>query len=208
MARRSRHSATIKRGGARRDAAGGRTVFHDLPAEWYWEQDAELRFSKVEVRNGAPAEQALAARILGKQRWETGIDIEGGWDAHRAALEARQPFRDVLMWRTFEDGSRRYLSVSGEPVFDAKGRFTGYRGVGRSGWSARHGNRASHCGSPIRSRTRAPSARVCPRKPGCAPRCCSPFAPAGGSRACSTSPRAASARRTSGCSSRSTSSPP
>ena len=132
MARRSSHSATIKRGGARRrDFAGGRTVFHDLPSDWYWEQDAELRFSKVEVRNGAPAEQALAARILGKQRWETGIDIEGGWDAHRAVLEARQPFRDVLMWRTFEDGSRRYLSVTGEPVFDAKGRFTGYRGVGR-----------------------------------------------------------------------------
>jgi diguanylate cyclase (GGDEF)-like protein/PAS domain S-box-containing protein len=132
MARRGRHSATIKRGGARRrDPAVGRTVFHDLPADWYWEQDAELRFAKVEVRNGAPAEQALAARILGKKSWETGIDIEGGWDAHRAALEARQPFRDVLMWRTFEDGSRRYLSVTGEPVFDAKGRFTGYRGVGR-----------------------------------------------------------------------------
>jgi len=132
MARRSRHSATIKRGGARRrEPAGGRTVFHDLPPDWYWEQDAELRFSKVEVRNGAPAEQALAARILGRKRWETGIDIEGGWDAHRAVLEARQPFRDVLMWRTFEDGSRRYLSVTGEPMFDAKGRFTGYRGVGR-----------------------------------------------------------------------------
>src|SRR3954464_5763686 len=35
------------------------------------------------------------------------------------------------MWRELDDGSRRYVSVSGEPVLDAKGRFTGYRGVGR-----------------------------------------------------------------------------
>ena len=103
----------------------------DLSSDWYWEQDAELRFTRVEVASGASADRSLASRILGKKRWETGIDIEGGWDAHRAALEARQAFRDVLMWRTFEDGSRRYMSVSGEPVLDAKGRFTGYRGVGR-----------------------------------------------------------------------------
>jgi C4-dicarboxylate-specific signal transduction histidine kinase len=29
------------------------------------------------------------------------------------------------------DGSKRYVSVSGLPVFDENGRFTGYRGVGR-----------------------------------------------------------------------------
>src|SRR5258706_5030023 len=107
------------------------TVFHDLPADWYWEQDAELRFSRVEVRSGSPAEQKLSQGIVGKKRWETGIDIEGGWDAHRAALEAREPFRDILIWRTLDDGGRRYVSVSGEPVFDAKRRFCGYRGIGR-----------------------------------------------------------------------------
>src|ERR1043165_4228393 len=111
--------------------AAVRTVFHDLPADWYWEQDAELRFTKIESNRRDPAEAALVRSQLGKLRWETGIDIEGGWDAHRAVLEARQPYRDVLMWRTFEDGSRRYLSVSGEPVFDARKRFTGYRGIGR-----------------------------------------------------------------------------
>jgi len=37
----------------------------------------------------------------------------------------------IVFWRTFEDGSRRYLSVSGEPGFDARKRFTGYRGIGR-----------------------------------------------------------------------------
>ena len=114
-----------------RKRAAARTVFADLPADWYWEQDAELRFTKIEPRTGGPAEEARARQQLGKRRWETGIEIEGGWEGHRALLEARQPFHDVLMWRTFDDGSRRYLSVSGEPLFDARKRFTGYRGVGR-----------------------------------------------------------------------------
>src|SRR2546428_4936100 len=108
-----------------------RGVVPSLSSDWYWEQDAELRFTRVQVRSGDPVEQALAEAIIGKKRWETGIAIEGGWDEHRALLEARAPFRDVLMWRELEDGSRRYVLASGEPVFDAKGNFTGYSGVGR-----------------------------------------------------------------------------
>jgi diguanylate cyclase (GGDEF)-like protein/PAS domain S-box-containing protein len=111
--------------------AGTGRVRSSLSSDWYWEQDAALRFTRVEVQTGSPGEQELARRLLGKLRWETGIEIEGGWEAHRAVLKARAPFRDVLMWREFEDGHRRYVSVSGEPVFDSKGRFAGYRGVGR-----------------------------------------------------------------------------
>jgi diguanylate cyclase (GGDEF)-like protein/PAS domain S-box-containing protein len=106
-------------------------VLAHLSSDWYWEQDADLRFTRVQVQHGEPAEQALAASILGKQHWETGIEIEGGWEPLRATLEARQPFRDILMWRTLDDDSRRYVRVTGEPVFDAKGRFSGYRGIGR-----------------------------------------------------------------------------
>src|SRR6058998_583778 len=108
-----------------------RGVVPSLSSDWYWEQDAELRFTRVQVRSGDPVEQALAEAIIGKQRWETGLEIEGGWDEHRAVLEARAPFRDVLMWRELDDGSRRYVLASGEPVIDAKGNFTGYSGVGR-----------------------------------------------------------------------------
>jgi diguanylate cyclase (GGDEF)-like protein/PAS domain S-box-containing protein len=102
-----------------------------LSSDWYWEQDAELRFTRVEVQIGAPGEQALARRLLGKKRWETGVQIEGGWEAHRACLEAHEPFRNVLMWRDLGAGNRRYISTSGEPIFDAAGGFAGYRGVGR-----------------------------------------------------------------------------
>ena len=104
-------------------------VVRELSRDWYWEQDASLHFTRVDAHGAA--EQALATTIVGKKRWETGIEVEGGWEAHRAVLEARAPFRDVLMWRRLDDGSRRYFTVSGDPITDDKGRFCGYRGIGR-----------------------------------------------------------------------------
>jgi diguanylate cyclase (GGDEF)-like protein/PAS domain S-box-containing protein len=128
-AKRSARKVGAKRSARRQPAAPSPLL--GFSSDWYWEQDTDLKFTRVEVRNDAEAEQALAKRILGKRRWETGVEIEEGWDAHRALLEARAPFRDVLMWRNLPDGARRYISVSGEPTFDARGRFTGYRGIGR-----------------------------------------------------------------------------
>jgi diguanylate cyclase (GGDEF)-like protein/PAS domain S-box-containing protein len=117
----------------RRSAAPARYPFVNLSSDWYWEQDAELRFTHVQVGEGVPAEEhALANNLIGRLRWETGIEVQGGWDAHRALLKEHKPFRDVLMWRAMEDGSRRYISTSGRPVFDDKGAFMGYRGVGRN----------------------------------------------------------------------------
>jgi diguanylate cyclase (GGDEF)-like protein/PAS domain S-box-containing protein len=131
----ARKRSPAKRKSRRRQAVAAAAAPHysllGLTSDWYWEQDAELRFTRVQARSDAAAEQALARRILGKARWETGVEIEGGWEAHRALLEARAPFNDVLMWRNLPDGGRRYISVSGEPRFDAKGRFAGYRGIGR-----------------------------------------------------------------------------
>ena len=115
----------------RRTPAPGAPALIGLTSDWYWEQDAELRFTRVDVRADSPTEQAMAKGLVGKRRWETGIEVEGGWEAHRTMLEEHAPFRDVLMWRTFPDGARRYVMVSGEPVFDARARFTGYRGIGR-----------------------------------------------------------------------------
>src|SRR5258706_12387684 len=109
---------------AKRERAVARSLFHDLPADWYWEQNAELRFTKIDSNRRDPVEETLVRRQIGKRRWETGVEIEGGWESHQALLEAHQPFRDVLMWRTFDDGSRRYLSVSGRPMFSRANPFT------------------------------------------------------------------------------------
>ena len=117
---------------AKQAARRRQPVLGHLSPDWYWEQDDAYRFTRVDLREGVgKAERQLAATLIGKPRWDTGIQIEGGWDAHRRALDAREAFRDVLMWRDLDDGSRRWISTSGEPVFDARRRFKGYRGVGR-----------------------------------------------------------------------------
>ncbi|HEX6268314.1 MAG TPA: PAS domain S-box protein, partial [Burkholderiales bacterium] len=102
----------------------------ELSSDWFWEQDTEYRFTRVEGRYAGGGAASLREQVLGKCCWERDLEVEGGWDAHRALLEARRPFQDVLMWRRLPDGRMRYVSISGEPVFDAGGRFAGYRGVG------------------------------------------------------------------------------
>src|SRR5581483_11430435 len=74
-----------------------------------------------------------AARLLGKTRWELDNNAERDvdWIAHRATLESHQPFRDFVRPALDHKGQLRWLSVSGEPVFDESGAFRGYRGTGK-----------------------------------------------------------------------------
>ncbi|HXZ86776.1 MAG TPA: PAS domain S-box protein, partial [Myxococcota bacterium] len=105
-----------------------------LSSDWYWELDESLRVSYV-----SPGFEKLAGttadQVLGRLRWETpGVAPlgAGGWEEHRATLERHLPFREFEYLRTTATGERLVLSVSGEPVFDAEGRFKGYRGTGRN----------------------------------------------------------------------------
>jgi PAS domain S-box-containing protein len=104
----------------------------ELSSDWYWEQDENGNFTKV---YGQVLEM-LGIRVgddtLGKTRDDQGAIWN---EAERAILEgniaARRPFLDFVYSRTKPDGSRQYLMVSGEPMFDPSGRFTGYRGIGK-----------------------------------------------------------------------------
>lgn len=115
----------------RRDSEARFRSLTNLSSDWYWELDATYSFTRLEGRRVAGGDKDLARRLIGIRRWESGLEVEGGWDAHRALLDARKPFYDVLMWRTMSDGRLRYVSVSGEPFFAADGSFAGYHGVGR-----------------------------------------------------------------------------
>jgi PAS domain S-box-containing protein len=100
--------------------------------EVYWETDAQHRFIRQEFADRLADAPAPGSEI-GKRRWEVPYlepDAEA-WRKHRETLDAHLPFRDFELARPTPGGGKRYVSVSGLPVFDKEGRFVGYRGVGR-----------------------------------------------------------------------------
>jgi len=98
----------------------------------YWETDAQHRFIHQEFAETL-ADAPASGSEIGKTRWEVPYlePDEEAWRKHRETLDAHLPFRDFELARPAPDGSKRYVSVSGLPVFDDTGRFVGYRGVGR-----------------------------------------------------------------------------
>jgi diguanylate cyclase (GGDEF)-like protein/PAS domain S-box-containing protein len=103
-------------------------AYAEMSADWSWEQDADLRF-----RRQADIPLTTLATDVGKTRWEFADPAmsEARWDAHKADLAARRPFRDFRWERIRTDGKRRYMSTSGDPIFDEAGEFQGYHGTGR-----------------------------------------------------------------------------
>ena len=104
----------------------------ELSNDWFWEQDENFRF--VQIAGQIADMGALTSNSsIGKQRRELPyVNMnESEWAAHEAQLERREPFRDFEVTRLDGKGRVRHLSISGVPIFDASGRFTGYRGTGR-----------------------------------------------------------------------------
>jgi PAS domain S-box-containing protein len=101
-----------------------------LSSDWYWEQDEEFRFVRAD-QHARRGDKPLGEAV-GMRRWERPGSRPVGttWEAHRRDLEAHRPFAHLVIEMTRPDGLRSYVAVRGEPVFDAGGRFTGYRGVG------------------------------------------------------------------------------
>jgi len=106
--------------------------FADSSADWFWEQDENLRFTNVTEENvgitGMPAQDHY-----GKTRRETGVVgvTDEEWDAHEKTLQERKPFQDFRFSRVRPDGKRVYLSVRGKPIYDENAKFLGYRGTGQ-----------------------------------------------------------------------------
>jgi PAS domain S-box-containing protein len=101
--------------------------FAELSSDWYWEQDANGRFTSV----SGPALEMLGIRSDDRP----GSAPSSVWnESERAVLEAniaaRRPFLDFVYSRTSVDGSQAFFQMSGEPIFDETGAYTGYRGIG------------------------------------------------------------------------------
>ncbi len=105
--------------------------YADSASDWYWEMDAHLRFSsfssEFEIITGVDPQT-----LLGKTRNETGIpDVPpAAWQQHLDDLSNHRPFRNFTHPRQKSDGDVVWLAINGQPVFDEKGHFEGYRGTG------------------------------------------------------------------------------
>ena len=103
----------------------------DRLAHWHWEQDASLRFSRVESADAR--HEVLGQSMVGKtwSHFEAANANSDDWLLHLELLNEREPFFNVELKMVQADQGCLWLSMSGVPVFDANGNFVGYRGVCR-----------------------------------------------------------------------------
>ena len=102
--------------------------YAETASDWLWETGQDHSFTRV---SDEFTTLGIASRI-GVTRWDFATDVEEEpekWRRHVATLEAHQPFRAFVYRTAAADGSVVYIATSGKPVFDADGRFLGYRGV-------------------------------------------------------------------------------
>jgi diguanylate cyclase (GGDEF)-like protein/PAS domain S-box-containing protein len=104
----------------------------EMSSDWFWEMDAELRFTEISgggLMAITPATDPNSP--LGKRRWELPIVgvTAAQWAEHRRLLEAHQPLKDFTYQLRSRTGELRWCTVSGKPVFE-DGVFRGYRGTG------------------------------------------------------------------------------
>ena len=108
----------------------------ELASDWYWEQDENMKFTKV----SGPVLEMLGIQVEGLT---DGINLNPEpsnskkvvWNEQerellQAKISAREPFLDLIFSRENADGSKQKFQVSGEPMFDGRCRFKGYRGIG------------------------------------------------------------------------------
>ncbi len=107
--------------------------FAELASDWFWETDAEHRFTWIS-ESSSPHSAAMRSGSLGRCRWDIAVQSDEGdiqfWEEHRRSLDRHEPFRG-FRYCTMVTGSELWIEINGKPVFDSEGRFMGYRGSGR-----------------------------------------------------------------------------
>jgi PAS domain S-box-containing protein len=111
--------------------------FADIAAvsdNWFWEQDADLRFTYVSS-GFERATGVRAASILGRTRQEVNSRAEArrsaNWTELARATEARECYSDfVYQIGNDAEGRPVWIRISGAPFHAPDGTFLGYRGVG------------------------------------------------------------------------------
>src|SRR5262249_8186081 len=105
--------------------------YAETASDWFWATGPDHAFTNFSEQAGFGRD---GGPLIGKRRWDIAADVASEpeqWREHMATLERREPFRDFVYTVRRVDGTLGVVSISGKPVWDAAGRFVGYRGVAR-----------------------------------------------------------------------------
>lgn len=105
----------------------------NLTSDFYWEQDASLRFTKYEGRVVGETNRKARAILLGLHLWEMpGVRPDShNWRQIRQLMKKEQPFKDLELSFINQDNTCYHFSLAGEPIVGSDGAFAGYRGISR-----------------------------------------------------------------------------
>jgi len=97
--------------------------------DWFWRTDAQHCFT--EYIGYSEISDFPSTGITGVPRWENASEHDlldhQKWQQHKSILYAHKPFRNFEFQLNTQD--KQWISVSGDPVFDDQGQFTGHQGV-------------------------------------------------------------------------------
>ena len=105
----------------------------EAASDLFWKTGPDHRFTYVSERFFETM-QVTPKAVIGSSRRNLISDSEREtdpekWRRHFEDLDAHRPFSRLEYAIVGGDGKERYIKVSGVPVFDATGRFLGYRGA-------------------------------------------------------------------------------
>jgi len=106
--------------------------FTDTASDWMWEVSPDYRLtyiSELGIKlSGYPIEKIVNRPL------EELLEVFEGQEEWRMLIntsKSEESFSDFQTIYLHPDGGRRHYSLSGKPVYNSGGVFTGYRGIGR-----------------------------------------------------------------------------
>jgi diguanylate cyclase (GGDEF)-like protein len=109
--------------------------FEESSGDWLWETDAKMELQRVSPRLAEVAQSSAASLsgrfpevLLGEVN-ACACHPNSSIERLQQVLEERAPFRDLVV-SVLIQGEERYWSLTGKPILDKFGRFSGYRGIG------------------------------------------------------------------------------
>jgi PAS domain S-box-containing protein len=125
-------TAQVEAERALRERDGRFRHLFETASDWFWETDVQGRLTHVspnfEALYGVAVGELLGRRL--NELANAKIDPEMGRKSV-AAMQARQPLRDIVYCHEFAGGRVVWAKLSGIPIFDSAGAFCGYWGMSK-----------------------------------------------------------------------------